>query len=62
MSDALAGGVFATSGGDGSSDEHSELRALVDDIGRRSFEARIGQRKLPEAFDSRPGPLSRTPA
>ncbi|OBF29177.1 acyl-CoA dehydrogenase family protein [Mycobacterium sp. ACS4331] len=50
MSDALAGGVFAA--GDESSDEHSDLRALVDDIGRRSFDARIGQRGLPESFDS----------
>ncbi|CAJ1509920.1 acyl-CoA dehydrogenase family protein [[Mycobacterium] burgundiense] len=48
MSDALAGGVFAASTG---ADEQAELRQLVDDIGRRSFEARIGQRSLPETFD-----------
>ncbi|CAN5148796.1 acyl-CoA dehydrogenase family protein [soil metagenome] len=48
MSDVLAGGVFAGSGAD---DDTAELRALVDDIGSRSFEARLGQRKLPETFD-----------
>ncbi|MCV7108074.1 hypothetical protein H7H74_20095, partial [Mycolicibacterium chitae] len=51
MSEALAGGVFAANAA-GSADEHAELRRLVDDIGRRSFEARIGQRSLPEAFDA----------
>jgi acyl-CoA dehydrogenase len=29
----------------------NELAQLVDDIGRRSFEARLGQRGLPEIFD-----------
>ena len=29
----------------------SELEQLVDDLGRRSFEARLGQRGLPDAFD-----------
>jgi acyl-CoA dehydrogenase len=49
MSDVLAGGVFAESGGDSS--ETAELRQLVDDIGSRSFAARLGQRGLPETFD-----------
>ena len=48
MSDVLAGGVFAGSGAD---DDSAELRALVDDIGSRSFAARLGQRTLPEKFD-----------
>ncbi|WP_102141408.1 acyl-CoA dehydrogenase family protein [Mycobacterium hubeiense] len=30
---------------------NSELQQLVDDIGRRSFDARLGQRGLPEVFD-----------
>lgn len=29
-----------------------ELRRLVDDIGRRSYDARFGNRRLPEAFDT----------
>ncbi len=44
----LAGGVFAAGGGD---DETAELRALVEEIGTRSFAARLGQRRLPEKFD-----------
>jgi acyl-CoA dehydrogenase len=48
MSDALSGGVFADAAGD---DENAELRRLVDDIGRTSSEARLGQRRLPELFD-----------
>ncbi|MCV7225655.1 acyl-CoA dehydrogenase family protein [Mycolicibacterium komossense] len=48
MSDVLAGGVFAGSTGD---DDTADLRALVDDIGSRSFEARLGRRGLPEKFD-----------
>jgi acyl-CoA dehydrogenase len=47
-SDALTGGVFETSAGDDSS---AELRQLVDDIGRRSFEARLGHRGPPDQFD-----------
>jgi len=43
---ALGGGVFGVA-----ADDLSELRTLVDDIGRRSFEARIGHRTLPDAFD-----------
>ena len=48
MSDVLAGGVFAPAI---AGDDHAELRELVDDIGRRSFEARFGRRRLPEEFD-----------
>lgn len=44
---ALAGGVFESSIDDG----NRELRELVDDIGRRSFEARVGHRQRPEQFD-----------
>ncbi|OCB26407.1 acyl-CoA dehydrogenase [Mycobacterium malmoense] len=42
-------GVFASGTAD---DEHAELLQLVDDIGRRSFDARIGQRRIPEQFDA----------
>jgi len=42
---ALAGGVFDVSIGD---DDIAELRQLVDDIGRRSFDARLGRGGLPE--------------
>ena len=44
---ALAGGVFGSS-----TDDLSDLRELVDDIGRRAFDAAIGHRSLPDAFDS----------
>lgn len=43
----LRGGVFA----DGT-DDLTELRALVEDIGARSFEARIGSRGLPDPLDT----------
>ena len=43
----LAGGVFAAD----TQDEFTELRSLVDDIGSRAADARIGQRRLPESFD-----------
>ena len=46
---ALAGGVFHS--GTDAEDDAAELRQLVDDIGRRSFDARLGQRTLPERFD-----------
>ena len=42
----LRGGVFA----DGT-DELTDLRRLADEIGGRSFEARIGQRTLPDNLD-----------
>ena len=44
---ALAGGVFGPS----VDDANAELRQLVDDIGRRSFDARLGYRSRPERFD-----------
>lgn len=43
----LSGGVF-TSG----ADDLSDLRRLVDDIGERSFEDRIGHRGLPDPLDT----------
>jgi len=44
---ALAGGVFGSS----VDDEYTELRSLIDDIGSRSFDARLGHRVRPERFD-----------
>jgi acyl-CoA dehydrogenase len=44
----LVGGVFATTP---AADSLADLRALVDDIGHRSFEARRGRRGRPEQFD-----------
>ena len=46
---ALSGGVFDTGTAD---DDGAELRQLVDDIGRRSFHAKLGRRRVPEQFDS----------
>jgi acyl-CoA dehydrogenase len=46
---AFSTGVFGTVTAD---DEHAELRQLVDDVGRRSFDARLGQRRVPEQFDA----------
>jgi acyl-CoA dehydrogenase len=43
----VAGGVFEVS----TDDDAADLRQLVDDIGRRSFQARIGRRGPPEQFD-----------
>ncbi len=43
----LAGGVFPSA-----PDDLTELRNLVDDIGSRSFDARIGTRSLPDPFDA----------
>jgi acyl-CoA dehydrogenase len=45
---ALSGGVFDPGRPD---DDAAELRALIDDVGRRSFEARLGKRGVPEKFD-----------
>jgi len=42
----LSGGVFGSA-----ADDLTDLRALVDDIGARSFESRIGHRGLPDSFD-----------
>ncbi len=44
---ALSGGVF----GPGAADDNTELRELVDDIGRKSFAARQGHRGRPDKFD-----------
>lgn len=49
MSHALAGGIFETPS---RTDDLTDLRQLVDDIGSRSFEARIGNRGLPDSFDA----------
>ena len=46
---ALSGGVFDTGITD---DDGAELRQLVDDIGRRSFDAKLGRRRVPEQFDA----------
>ncbi|WP_199255018.1 acyl-CoA dehydrogenase [Mycolicibacterium mengxianglii] len=45
---ALSGGVFAGT----TDDDLAELRQLVDEIGKQSAEARLGQRALPETFDA----------
>jgi acyl-CoA dehydrogenase len=45
---ALAGGVLAPAAID---DDFVDLRNLVDEIGRRSFAAGLGQRRPPERFD-----------
>lgn len=50
MTGPLAGGVFAAAAGD---DQADELRQLVDDIGRRAFDARVGQERRPEQFDDK---------
>lgn len=44
---ALAGGVFAG----GVDDEYTELRQLVDEVGRKAFDARLGDQRLPQVFD-----------
>lgn len=46
---ALWGGVFDTD--DSRDDDTAELRQLVDDLGRRSFDSRLGRRGVPEEFD-----------
>jgi acyl-CoA dehydrogenase len=43
----LAGGVFAGE----VDDNFSDLRRLVDDVGGRAADARMGRRRLPEVFD-----------
>lgn len=47
MSDALSGGIFGSA-----TDDLTDLRNLVDEIGSSSFEARIGHRSLPDSFDA----------
>jgi acyl-CoA dehydrogenase len=46
---ALAGGVFAATE---SHDDDAQLRQLVDDLGRRSYDARLGHRGIPDQFDA----------
>ena len=46
---ALAGGVFVADTGH---DDHRELRDLVDDLGRRSYDAHLGRRGVPDRFDA----------
>ena len=46
---AFSTGVFGTVTAE---DEHAELRQLVGDIGRRSSDARLGQRRVPGQFDA----------
>ncbi len=48
MTNILRGGVFASG-----TDELTDLRNLVDDIGAQAFDARIGHRSLPDGFDAR---------
>lgn len=48
MSTWLSGGVIDNAP---NNDDSTELRQLVDDIGRRSFDARIGHRSRPDHFD-----------
>ncbi|HEV7854334.1 MAG TPA: acyl-CoA dehydrogenase family protein [Mycobacterium sp.] len=46
---ALAGGVFAASA---AQDDDAELRSLVDELGQRSYDARLGRRGVPDHFDA----------
>ena len=46
---ALAGGVFAATD---ARDDDAELRQLVDDLGRRSYDAGLGHRGIPDRFDA----------
>jgi acyl-CoA dehydrogenase len=46
---ALAGGVFATPE---AQDDDAQLRQLVDDVGRRSYDAGLGHRGIPDKFDA----------
>jgi acyl-CoA dehydrogenase len=48
LSTWLSGGVIDNAP---NNDDSTELRQLVDDIGRRSFDARIGHRGRPDHFD-----------
>ncbi len=47
MDNSLRGGVFGSG-----TDELSDLRNLVADIGARAFDTRIGHRSLPDGFDA----------
>jgi acyl-CoA dehydrogenase len=46
---ALAGGVFAAKD---AQDDDADLRQLVGDIGRRSYDAGLGRRGVPDQFDT----------
>ena len=46
---ALAGGVFAATD---AQDDEAQLRQLVDDLGRRSYDASLGHRGIPDQFDA----------
>lgn len=46
----LAGGVFAAT--ESRDDDDAQLRQLVDDLGRRSYDRRLGRRGVPEEFDA----------
>ncbi|ORB75576.1 acyl-CoA dehydrogenase family protein [Mycobacterium scrofulaceum] len=46
---ALGGGVFAATD---SQNDDTQLRQLVDDLGRRSYDAGLGRRGIPEQFDA----------
>jgi acyl-CoA dehydrogenase len=46
---ALAGGVFAATD---AQDDEAQLRQLVDDLGRRSYDAGLGRRGIPDQFDA----------
>ncbi len=50
MTGWLTGGVLQAGPDD---DEFADLRRLVDDIGRRSFEERVGESRRPERFDAK---------
>jgi acyl-CoA dehydrogenase len=46
---ALVGGVFAATD---ARDDDAQLRQLVDDLGRRSYDAGLGRRGVPDRFDA----------
>ncbi|WP_166908057.1 acyl-CoA dehydrogenase [Mycobacterium sp. DL440] len=46
---ALSGGVFAA---ENRQDDDAELRRLVDELGRRSYDAGLGRRGVPELLDA----------
>jgi acyl-CoA dehydrogenase len=46
---ALAGGVFDANVGH---DDYTELRDLVDELGKRSYDAGLGRRDIPDCFDA----------
>lgn len=48
---ALSGGVVGTAAAEFSEDE-AQLRQLIDDLGRRSFDSRAGRHGPPERFDN----------